>query len=259
MPDAQGYIWRGEYGYDDPVLACQQNAAKFGGNVNVCGQGPEGGTWSWKGPGGSTSVATLPVDPLLLVNANGGADIKVPCSVAAAACALLSGQLRASCFAAAGCVDPSAGMNPLTNLPTGTTGCPPTYVLQNGKCVKAGIDQWIPGPIGTLGDYGPAVIGAFGKPALTPKQIGQIKRKDGSTHPILRCPPGSVLGRDDLCYNKGSITNKERAHPKGHRPLLTGGDMQALSKAKALTKKLRKLANHFAPVHHRAPRAPKKK
>lgn len=153
---------------------------------------------------------------------------------------------------------PATPTTTLSNVPI-TSGCPTGFVLQNGRCVQSGVDQYIPGPIGTLQDYGPAVIGAFGKPALTPKQVGSIKRKDGVTGPILRCPAGMVLGRDDLCYQKGAITNKERAHPRGHRPLITGGEMHAFSVARAASKKLRKLANRFAPTHHRKAPPSKKK
>lgn len=43
------------------------------------------------------------------------------------------------------------------------------------------------------------------------------------------CLPGMQLGNDGLCYNKGNITNKERMWPAGRKPLLTGGEMRAIS------------------------------
>jgi len=43
------------------------------------------------------------------------------------------------------------------------------------------------------------------------------------------CRRGMILGDDDLCYNKGQISNKQRQWPRGRRPLLTGGDMRAIS------------------------------
>jgi hypothetical protein len=45
------------------------------------------------------------------------------------------------------------------------------------------------------------------------------------------CLPGMVLGNDGYCYNTSQISNKERMWPKGRKPLLTGGDMAAISKA----------------------------
>jgi len=85
---------------------------------------------------------------------------------------------------------------------------------------------------------GDAVMGQFGA-ALEPVQM-QIERSV--------CRPGMVLGLDELCYNKGSISNSQRLWPRGRRPLLTGGDMHAISiaaragaKLERTTKRLRTL------------------
>ena len=45
------------------------------------------------------------------------------------------------------------------------------------------------------------------------------------------CLRGMVLGDDGNCYNRSQIKNSERMWPRGRRPLLTGGDMRALSTA----------------------------
>jgi len=45
------------------------------------------------------------------------------------------------------------------------------------------------------------------------------------------CLPGDVVANDGLCYPKASVTNKQRAWPRGRRPLLTGGEMRAISTA----------------------------
>ena len=45
------------------------------------------------------------------------------------------------------------------------------------------------------------------------------------------CPRGTQLGNDGLCYNKSQISNKQRMWPAGRKPLLTGGDMRAISTA----------------------------
>ncbi len=42
------------------------------------------------------------------------------------------------------------------------------------------------------------------------------------------CLPGMQLGNDGICYNKGQITNKQRQWPKGRKPLLTGGELNAI-------------------------------
>ena len=62
------------------------------------------------------------------------------------------------------------------------------------------------------------------------------------------CLPGMQLGDDGLCYNKAAITNKQRMWPRGRRPLLTGGDMNAIAiaaragaKLDRTTKRLRTL------------------
>ncbi len=52
------------------------------------------------------------------------------------------------------------------------------------------------------------------------------------------CIRGMVLGSDGICYNKSQISNKERAWPKGRAPLLTGGEMRAISIASTAAKRL---------------------
>jgi len=43
------------------------------------------------------------------------------------------------------------------------------------------------------------------------------------------CLRGMQLGNDGLCYNKSQISNKQRMWPAGRKPLLSGGDMRAIS------------------------------
>lgn len=45
------------------------------------------------------------------------------------------------------------------------------------------------------------------------------------------CLKGDVVGDDGVCYPKRSISNKDRQWPQGRRPLLTGGEMRAISVA----------------------------
>ena len=79
------------------------------------------------------------------------------------------------------------------------------------------------------------------------------------------CPRGTQLGNDGLCYNKSAITNKQRMWPAGRKPLLSGGDMRAISVAaragrrmELATKRLQRLGmmrkptRRGVPVGHRA-------
>jgi len=72
------------------------------------------------------------------------------------------------------------------------------------------------------------------------------------------CRPGMVIGDDGVCYNRSQLKNSEREWPRGRRPLLTGGDMRAISTAaragrrlERTTKRLQKIGMMKKP----APRA----
>jgi len=119
--------------------------------------------------------------------------------------------------------------------------CPPGFGMNaNGQCVplqgrpKTGIVEFfrrkIPGGETGLEEFGEAVMGQFGA-ALQPAQIPSSR---------LRCPRGSVLGTDELCYNRRDLKNDERKWPRGTRPLLTGGDMRCIRIASAAAKKLQR-------------------
>ena len=133
---------------------------------------------------------------------------------------------------------------PVTTQPFPVTfapapGCPPGFTRdQGGNCVPlrqpstggifAPIQQLLPGGATGRTEFGAAVMGQFGA-ALEPGF------RDSST---AVCPPGTVLGIDRLCYNKGDIKNKERAWPRGRKPLLTGGEMRCISIAAGAAKRL---------------------
>jgi hypothetical protein len=51
-----------------------------------------------------------------------------------------------------------------------------------------------------------------------------------------------VLGKDNLCYNKRDLYKRDRKWNPGRKPLLTGGDLNVLRKAKGLAEKSRKAA-----------------
>jgi len=62
------------------------------------------------------------------------------------------------------------------------------------------------------------------------------------------CLDGFILGKDALCYKKGSISNKERLYPKGRPPLLTGGDMSAIAKAARAAGKLKRTTKRLEAI-----------
>jgi len=73
--------------------------------------------------------------------------------------------------------------------------------------------------IGPGTPVGEAVMGRYGA-ALVPGS----KIVDRAV-----CLPGMQLGDDGFCYNRGQISNSQRMWPRGRRPLLTGGEMRAIS------------------------------
>ena len=98
-------------------------------------------------------------------------------------------------------------------------------------------------------DVGNAVMGRYGA-ALEPGSM-MIDR--------AICLRGMQLGNDGLCYNKGQITNKQRMWPAGRKPLLSGGDMRAISIAaragrrmELATKRLQRMGMMKKPVRRGA-------
>jgi len=75
---------------------------------------------------------------------------------------------------------------------------------------------------------GVAVMGRFGA-GFEPSVVMTDTR---------RCGRGAVLGIDGLCYNRRDLRNSDRFWPRGRRPLLTGGEVRAISVASSAAKKL---------------------
>jgi len=98
-------------------------------------------------------------------------------------------------------------------------------------------------------EVGAAVMGRYGA-ALEPGSMIIDKAV---------CLRGMQLGDDGLCYNKGQISNKQRMWPAGRKPLLTGGEMRAISVAaragrrlEGATKRLQRLGMMKKPTSRRA-------
>ncbi len=89
---------------------------------------------------------------------------------------------------------------------------------------------------------------------------------EGTSRLIQRttCLSGDLVGDDGLCYNRKSLTNKERMWPRGRQPLLTGGEMRAISiasraagKFERTQKRLQKIGMIKKPASRsRAPKLP---
>lgn len=111
------------------------------------------------------------------------------------------------------------------------TGCPEGFEMVGGVCKEKGIigavHRLVPGGATGVATAGfQAVAGSFGMPAVQPVQ--DMVRK-------LVCPSGFVLGDDDLCYPKAVLRrdSRFRKHRPGPRPILTGGQRNAIRKAKS--------------------------
>ena len=132
----------------------------------------------------------------------------------------------------------------------GRTDCPPPLVRgPMGLCLER------TSPVGAARLGGEATMGQYGAAMIPGSQI-----VDRAT-----CLRGMQLGNDGLCYNKSQIRNNQRMWPAGRKPLLSGGDMRAISTAaragrrmELATKRLQKMgmmkrpARRGVPAGHRA-------
>jgi len=121
-----------------------------------------------------------------------------------------------------------APLQPLPGIPLGKQGIPgrifPTPAPPVGR------ERPLTLPAGPVGVTGEAVLGQFGA-GFEPEVFDTMVR---------RCPRRAVLGADGICYNRGDLRNSDRFWPRGRRPLLTGGDMRAISTASSAAKKLQR-------------------
>lgn len=105
----------------------------------------------------------------------------------------------------------------------------PSFVSQRGPCDFPNVrDSQGRCRTPTSGEFGgeqfgvgEAVMGRYGA-ALQPGSMIVDRAV---------CLRGMQLGNDGLCYNKSQISNKQRMWPAGRKPLLSGGDMRAISTA----------------------------
>jgi len=125
---------------------------------------------------------------------------------------------------------------------------PPLIRGPEGRCIAP------TSPLGARVLVGEATMGRYGAALIPGSQI-----VDRAT-----CLRGMQLGNDGLCYNKGQITNKQRMWPAGAKPLLTGGEMNAIRTAATARGRVARAAGRLgivakAPRRRRTPAGHKAK
>lgn len=176
----------------------------------------------------------------------GGGGRRTPVRTATARVSGVSLQQRRDAAAIKFAPDPLPltlpGQQFLTAPGSGPCADPRLVRAPDGHCVSPGSGHAARHGIGDVPGVGvpvgDAVMGRYGA-ALAPGSL-IIDR--------AVCLKGMQLGDDGLCYNKSQITNKQRMWPAGRKPLLTGGDMRAISiaaragrRVEGVTKRLQRL------------------
>ena len=101
-------------------------------------------------------------------------------------------------------------------------------------------------PIAPFAERFPELAGAQADARDVGMGVATVGRFGAGIEPSIRmqdirdCPRGMVLAVDNLCYNRRDLRNSERFWPRGRRPLLTGGEMRAISTAASAAKKLQR-------------------
>jgi len=152
-------------------------------------------------------------------------------------------------------------------VPQRTSGPPGIFNDNGGPCSRLG---FIRDPISgvCVDPLGPAGLstGAGGAAAAVARPGGVDGQLPSarSTRTLI-CPPGMVLSKDDRCFH--SLSRKERKWDPGRRPLLTGGERNAITKAAAAARKIQRTQKQLQklgmlkkpssrPRHVHAPRQP---
>jgi len=140
-----------------------------------------------------------------------------------------------------------------------TTGCPPGFISTPQGCAPRPFTS-IPQAVLPPFNIGARQDGAFPPPTPAQETIRRgmgLETDPAAGVPVMgrfgagfepsifmtdtrRCGRGAVLGVDGICYNKRDLRNNERFWPRGRRPLLTGGEMRAISTASSAAKKLQR-------------------
>jgi len=126
------------------------------------------------------------------------------------------------------CVDITAalpGGRPFLQ-PVGGTGVMPGVPRAPATRRPAGVDQ-----------FGAAVIGAFGQPAIEPAVFTDTSTMTGQR---LKCPRGMALGRDDLCYSRQVLSKRSKFRKWRGAPSapVSAFDLKVARKAESVAKEL---------------------
>jgi len=70
--------------------------------------------------------------------------------------------------------------------------------------------------------------------------FGQASLPAARNTTTLVCPPGQVLSKNDLCFDKRNIPKRDRKWNPGRPPLLTGGERNAITTAAAAARKIQR-------------------
>jgi len=156
---------------------------------------------------------------------------------------------------------PTGGGGPLPPAPPdGGGGCPAgwsevPFPFQNaGECApnQTFLDApsgsgpcvlpWRPDPISGVcklfvGDVAGPDPGRNGGSGVHAGRVHGDRAPTRVTRSVRQCPRGMVLGNQGFCHEH--IANKDRMWPKARRPLLTGGDLNAITKASQAAKRLK--------------------
>ncbi len=97
--------------------------------------------------------------------------------------------------------------------------------------------------VGSPGDVSTGGTGVVATPIAATSGGGGVAPAV-STRTVLRCPSGMVLGKDNRCYR--SLPKRDRKWNPGRKPLLTGGEMNAIAKAARAAKKLKSAEKRLA-------------
>lgn len=122
---------------------------------------------------------------------------------------------------------------PTGNAPSIPGDCPGLMSVRDpftGQCVNLG--DLLPGGDPAVTGRAPRVpqtqgVSGFGQPVLGLNGAGVLPRV--VNRQVFECPPDHVLGKDNVCYD--SLPKSKRKWNPGAKPLLTGGEMNAISKA----------------------------
>lgn len=123
---------------------------------------------------------------------------------------------------------PSTGATPTALVASQPSrSCPPGSYGIYPACINAPGGQVTGG--GAMLTYGEAVTARYGA-ALVPASRSITVR---------RCPRGAVLANDGYCYNRSQLNKRDRMWIPGRKPLLTGGDLNAISRAARAANKMK--------------------